>query len=60
MERPEPPDSRRAVRYHFGGAAEVADISSGKYIITEASEIGRFGCFVKTAAPFTSLGHHLR
>src|SRR5580765_1312639 len=47
------PQRRRALRYFFGGVAEVTEVHSGSYLISEASELGRFGCFVKTEAPFS-------
>ena len=46
-------ERRRAIRYFFGGVAEVTDVESGKHLVSETTELGRFGCFVKTIAPFS-------
>ena len=48
-----PFERRRAIRYFFGGVAEVTDVESGKHLVSETTELGRFGCFVKTIAPFS-------
>jgi hypothetical protein len=45
-------DRRRAIRYFFGGVAEVTDVGSGKRLVSETSELSRLGCFVKTTIPF--------
>jgi hypothetical protein len=45
-------DRRRAIRYFFGGVAEVTDLGSGKRLVSETSELSRLGCFVKTTDPF--------
>src|ERR1700674_5089873 len=41
-------EHRRTARYAFGGAAEVTDIESGKCVVSVTSQLGLFGCFVKT------------
>ena len=48
------PERRRAIRYVFGGVAEVTDVESGTYLVSVATELGRFGCFVRTTDPFTA------
>ena len=35
-----------AVRYAFGGVAEVTAAKLGKYLIAVTGEISRLGCFV--------------
>jgi PilZ domain len=43
-------ERRRAIRYHFGGVAEVID-SSGKHCVALCSDLSLFGCLLKTADP---------
>jgi hypothetical protein len=45
------PERRRAIRYRFGGVAEVIN-SAGKHCVALSSDLNLFGCFVKTTAPF--------
>jgi hypothetical protein len=45
-------EHRRTARYAFGGAAEVTDIQSGNCVVSVTSQLGLFGCFVKTMSPF--------
>jgi hypothetical protein len=46
-------ERRRTTRYAFvGGAAEVTFAPSGQCLVARTSELGRFGCFVKTKTPF--------
>lgn len=46
------PERRRAVRYAFGGVAEVTHIESGKYLLSIVTELSRIACFIKTDHPF--------
>lgn len=46
------PERRRAVRYHFGGIAEVIDLGSQKTLIELTRDLSSCGCFVKTKTPF--------
>jgi hypothetical protein len=45
-------ERRRVISYFFGGAAEVISQQSGKYLLSETSEISLLGCFVKAKTPF--------
>jgi hypothetical protein len=45
-------ERRRAIRYFFEGAAEVTELESGRYLVSETTELAQFGCFVKTRSPF--------
>ena len=53
-EEPSGAERRRAVRYHFGGVAEVIDVASEAHLIGSASVLGLYGCFVNTRAAFGS------
>jgi len=44
-------ERRRAVRYGFGGAAEVIGVDSASYLVSTVSELSRFGCFVRIMDP---------
>jgi hypothetical protein len=44
-------ERRRAVRYHFGGVAEVID-TMGKQCVALSTDLSSFGCFLKTTGPF--------
>jgi hypothetical protein len=46
------PERRRAVRYHFGGIAEVTDLVSQKTLVELTRDLSSCGCFVKTKTPF--------
>jgi hypothetical protein len=46
-------ERRRTPRHAFvGGVAELTATPSGQYLLASTWELGRFGCFVKTKAPF--------
>jgi hypothetical protein len=45
-------ERRRVSRYVFGGVAEVTD-EQGRHVVSRTTELGRFGCFVKTMLPFS-------
>ena len=45
-------ERRRTPRYPFGAVAEVTASKSGKYLIALTGQLGRLGCFVKTATSF--------
>jgi hypothetical protein len=46
-------ERRRTPRYAFiGGVVEVTASPSGQYLVARTGDLGRFGCFVKTNAPF--------
>jgi hypothetical protein len=48
-------DRRRATRHAFGGVAELTDTQSGKYVVCRATQLSRFGCFVRTNCAFAPL-----
>jgi len=43
---------RRAMRYYFGGPAEVTDVGSKIQLLASTTDLSAFGCFVKTTNPF--------
>lgn len=45
-------ERRRAIRYHFGGIAEVVDLASQKILVELTRDLSSCGCFVKTKTPF--------
>jgi hypothetical protein len=45
-------ERRRAVRYQFGGVAEVVHVESGMQLIGPASILSLAGCFVRTKTGF--------
>lgn len=45
-------ERRRAVRYQFGGVAEVVHVESGIELIAPANVLSLSGCFVKTKTGF--------
>jgi hypothetical protein len=47
-------DRRRSPRLPFAGVAELSTAEPAKYNIAAATQIGRFGCFIKTTVGFTS------
>jgi hypothetical protein len=48
-------ERRRTPRYPFlGGVAEITNTPSGEYVVARTSELGRFGCFVKTKSLFSA------
>jgi PilZ domain len=48
----EPRERRRAVRYAFGGVAEVTHLESGNYLLSIVTELSRNACFIRTDHPF--------
>jgi PilZ domain len=47
-----PRERRRSVRHFFGGAAEVTETESGKYLVGMVRQISPHGCFILTTKPF--------
>jgi hypothetical protein len=43
---------RSDLRYRFVAAVELVDPQSGKQIVSATSNLSRYGCHVRTAAPF--------
>jgi CheY-like chemotaxis protein len=45
-------NQRRAHRYYFGGAVELTELESGRFLVALVRTLSLYGCFVKTEKTF--------